>query len=211
MKLFKSKAEKEQERKMLVRQSMRELEKRIQKLEAQQKNYIADARKAREEGLPDMELLAKNALKMTVTERKRTYRMLLQARIISQMKDMNAMTNEFLKAVQVISKDIAASAGLDIAKITGDLKFAMDKVTMQTENLNDMLENSQDEVGEFSEDNSVISDEEIDKMIYGAQDGAGLYRAAGVGYHAVFHGPFLLYGYALRPPVHLYFCYLSGE
>ena len=32
MKLFKSKAEKEQERKMLVRQSMRELEKRIQKL-----------------------------------------------------------------------------------------------------------------------------------------------------------------------------------
>ncbi len=173
MKLFKSKAEKEQERKMLVRQSMRELEKRIQKLEAQQKNYIADARKAREEGLPDMELLAKNALKMTVTERKRTYRMLLQARIISQMKDMNAMTNEFLKAVQVISKDIAASAGLDIAKITGDLKFAMDKVTMQTENLNDMLENSQDEVGEFSEDNSVISDEEIDKMIYGAQDGAG--------------------------------------
>ncbi len=173
MKLFKSKAEKEQERKMLVRQSMRELEKRIQKLEAQQKNYIADARKAREEGLPDMELLAKNALKMTVTERKRTYRMLLQARIISQMKDMNAMTNEFLKAVQVISKDIAASAGLDIAKITGDLKFAMDKVTMQTENLNDMLENSQDEVGEFSEDNSVISDEEIDKMIYGAQDGVG--------------------------------------
>ena len=173
MKLFKSKAEKEQERKMLVRQSMRELEKRIQKLEAQQKNYIADARKAREEGLPDMELLAKNALKMTVTERKRTYRMLLQARIISQMKDMNAMTNEFLKAVQVISKDIAASAGLDIAKITGDLKFAMDKVTMQTENLNDMLENSQDEVSEFSEDNSVISDEEIDKMIYGAQDGAG--------------------------------------
>ena len=173
MKLFKSKAEKEQGRKMLVRQSMRELEKRIQKLEAQQKNYIADARKAREEGLPDMELLAKNALKMTVTERKRTYRMLLQARIISQMKDMNAMTNEFLKAVQVISKDIAASAGLDIAKITGDLKFAMDKVTMQTENLNDMLENSQDEVGEFSEDNSVISDEEIDKMIYGAQDGAG--------------------------------------
>ena len=173
MKLFKSKAEKEQERKMLVRQSMRELEKRIQKLEAQQKNYIADARKAREEGLPDMELLAKNALKMTVTERKRTYRMLLQARIISQMKDMNAMTNEFLKAVQVISKDIAASAGLDIAKITGYLKFAMDKVTMQTENLNDMLENSQDEVGEFSEDNSVISDEEIDKMIYGAQDGAG--------------------------------------
>ena len=173
MKLFKSKAEKEQERKMLVRQSMRELEKRIQKLEAQQKNYIADARKAREEGLPDMELLAKNALKMTVTERKRTYRMLLQARIISQMKDMNAMTNEFLKAVQVISKGIAASAGLDIAKITGDLIFAMDKVTLQTENLNDMLENSQDEVGEFSEDNSVISDEEIDKMIYGAQDGAG--------------------------------------
>ena len=93
MKLFKSKAEKEQERKMLVRQSMRELEKRIQKLEAQQKNYIADARKAREEGLPDMELLAKNALKMTVTERKRTYRMLLQARIISQMKDMKLEMN----------------------------------------------------------------------------------------------------------------------
>ena len=63
MKLFKSKAEKEQEHKMLVRQSMRELEKRIQKLEAQQKNYIAMRAKPVKKVCPIWNCLQKTRLK----------------------------------------------------------------------------------------------------------------------------------------------------
>lgn len=172
MKLFKSKAEKEQERRMLVKKSMRELEKRINKLKEQEATYIKAAQVAMREELPEQIKLAKEALKMTISERKRTYKMLLNAQIISQMKDMTAMTNEFLQAIHVISKDIAGSTTADMNKLTGELKMAMEKVSEQTENLGEMLEESQDTVGDFSAGNSLVSDDEIDKLVYGNSQGA---------------------------------------
>ena len=172
MKLFKSKAEKEQERRMLVKKSMRELEKRINKLKEQEATYIKAAQVAMREELPEQIKLAKEALKMTISERKRTYKMLLNAQIISQMKDMTAMTNEFLQAIHVISKDIAGSTTADMSKLTGELKQAMEKVSEQTENLGEMLEESQDTVGDFSAGNSLVSDDEIDKLVYGNSQGA---------------------------------------
>ena len=59
MGLFKTKAEKEQERKMLVKKSMRELEKRINKLKEQEGKYIQAAQIAIREQLPDQENLQK--------------------------------------------------------------------------------------------------------------------------------------------------------
>lgn len=167
MKLFKSKAEKEQERRMLVKKSMRELERRITKLKEQEGKYIQAAQVAIREQLPDQEKLAKEALKMTISERKRTYKMLLNAQIISQMKDMSAMTGQFLDAIHVISKDIAGSTTADMSKLTTDLKMAMDKVALQTENLGEMLEDSQEEMVDFSTSSSLVSDSEIDSMVYG--------------------------------------------
>ena len=168
MKLFKSKAEKEQERKMLVKKSMRELEKRIQKLKEQEVRYVQAAKIAIREQLPDQEKLAKEALKMTMSERKRTYKMLLNAQIISQMKDMSAMTGEFLNAIHVISKDIAGSTSTDMSKLTVELKSAIAKVADQTEQLGEIMEESQDDVSEFSVNTSLVSDDEIEKMVYGS-------------------------------------------
>ncbi len=168
MGLFKSKAEKEQERRMLVKRSMKELEKRIRKLQEQEQVYIKAAKIAMQEELPDQVKLAKEALKMTISERKRTYKMLLNAQIISQMKDMTAMTNEFLQAVHVISKDIAGTASADMNKLSNELKLAMNKVSEQTENLGEMLEDAQDDMGDFSAENTLVSDDEVDKLIYGA-------------------------------------------
>ena len=167
MGLFKSKAQKEQERKMLVKQSMKELEKRITKLKAQEGKYIEMAKIAQREELPDQIKLAEEALRMTISERKRTYKMLLNSQIISQMKDMTSMTNEFLGAIQVISKDIAHGTTADMSKISGELRLAMDRVSEQTEQLSDMLEDSQDSVSDFSTDNSLVGDDEIKSLIYG--------------------------------------------
>ncbi len=167
MGIFKSKAEKEQERKMAVRRSMKELEKRIRKLKDQEKVYINAAQVAEREGLPDQLKLAKEALKMTISERKRTYKMLLNAQIMSQMKDMSAMTNEFLNAIHIISKDIADTTSADMNKLTRELRTAMDKVSEQTESLEDLLEDSQDDVGELSDESALVTDDEIDKLIYG--------------------------------------------
>ena len=167
MKLFKSKAEKEQERRLLVKRSMKELEKRIAKLTQQEEVYIDAAKVAMREDLPEQVKLAKEALKMTISERKRTYKMLLNAQIISQMKDMSAMTGEFLNAIHVISKDFAGATTTDMTKLSNELKVAMARVGEQTEALNDMLEDAQDEITDFSVENKLVSDEEIDKLIYG--------------------------------------------
>lgn len=152
---------------MLVKKSMRELERRIAKLQEQEGKYVQAAQIAIREQLPDQEKLAKEALKMTISERKRTYKMLLNAQIISQMKDMSAMTGQFLNAIHVISKDIAGSTTADMSKLTTDLKMAMDKVALQTENLGEMLEDSQEEMVDFSASSSLVADSEIDSMIYG--------------------------------------------
>lgn len=172
MGLFKSKAQKEQERKMAVRRSMKELEKRIQKLEEQKKVYIDSVKIAEREGLPDEVKFARNALRMTESERKRTYQMLLRARVMSQMKDMSAMTNEFLEAIHTISKDIVGMTTTDMSKITGELRMAMDKVSEQTENLEELIEDSQDSVSAFSDESSLVTDADIDKLIYGSDGGA---------------------------------------
>lgn len=174
MGLFKSKAQKEQERKAKVKQSMRELEKRIQKLRAQEGKYVEMAKVAMREELPDQIKLAEEALRMTISERKRTYKMLLNAQIISQMKDMAGMTNEFLGAIQVLSKDISKGTTADMSKLTTELRAAMDKVKDQTENLSELMEDSQDDISEFSTDNSLVSDDELKARIYGnATAGAG--------------------------------------
>ena len=174
MGLFKSKAQKEQERRVLVKQSMRELKKHIGKLEEKQAKYVQTIRWAQKENLPNQAQLAAQGLKMTVAERKRTMEMLLNAEIISQMRDTSEMTKEFLKAVHNISKSIASSTSMDVNKISAELQSAIDKVEEQTENLSDMLENAQGDVGTYAENFSAesVSDEEINELIYGTGAGA---------------------------------------
>lgn len=167
MGIFKSKEEKRQQKKMLVRQSMKELEKRIAKLTSQQQVYVKAAQVAIREDLPDQLELAKKGLQMTISERKRTYKMLLNAQIIEQMRDMTEMTTEFLGAVQTIAKEISGSTTADVRKISSELKMAMGKVEDQTENLQDMLDESQETVSDFSQQNSQTTDDELNQLIYG--------------------------------------------
>ena len=167
MAIFKSKEERKQEKKMAVRQSMKELEKRIKKLDSQKEIYIQQAQIAVKEDLPEQVELAKKALQMTITERKRTLKMLLNARIIEQMNDMTEMTTEFLKDIHVIAKQIAGNTTTDVRKINSDLKMAMGKVEAQTESLEDLMDESQDTVGSFADENAKATDDEINALIYG--------------------------------------------
>jgi hypothetical protein len=68
------------------------------------------------EELPDQIKLARDAIRLTEAERKTTYKMLLNAEIILQMKDMSEMTKEFLKTVQVLSKQMVANTGINVAR-----------------------------------------------------------------------------------------------
>lgn len=174
MALFKSKEQKEMERKQAIKRAMNDLEKRIKKLEAQKIVYINAAKDAIKEELPEQIALAKNALKLTEAERKRTKQMLLNTQVISQLRDMTAMTTEFLGTVKVISKSIAQGTSADVNKIGVDLAAAMEKVGMQTDALEDMLEESQSAVVDNNlSGDALVSDDEIEQMIYGTGAVAG--------------------------------------
>ncbi len=165
--LFKSKAEKERERRMAVNKAMNQLERRIKKLEDQEQVYINAAKVAMREALPEQIELAKKALKLTIGEKKRTFAMLVNLRIVSQMKEMSAMTTDFVHALGDIGKSIAANTTEDMSKFVNEIQEAMEKVTAQTEEVIEVLESNQNEVGVFADKISNVDDTEIDNKIYG--------------------------------------------
>lgn len=168
MGLFKSKEQKQMERKLLIKKSMNELAKRIESLKKQEEKYVAMARTAMREELPDQAALAREALRATMSERKRTYKMLLTAEVIAQMKDTALMTKEFLSAVQVLSVDIANAASIKTNDIQLQINKAMGKVSEQTEFLEETMTETQDIITTISDrPGDVITDEDLDKIIYG--------------------------------------------
>ena len=174
MGLFKSKEQKELERKQEIKKAMSDLEKRIKKLEAQKAIYINAAKDAIKEELPEQIALAKNALKLTEAERKRTKQMLLNTQVISQLKDMTSMTAEFLGTVKTISKSISQGTNVDVRKIGVDLAAAMESVGVQTDALEEILEDSQSAVSDPGlAGDTLVSDDEIEQMIYGTSATAG--------------------------------------
>ena len=97
---------KEIKKKMLIKQTVNAMNKQIQKLEEQKKVYIEAGKQAKQKGLAAQYNLALSGLRMTIAQQKRVYEMKLNFEITSQMKDMSAMTAEFLKGMGSLSKDM---------------------------------------------------------------------------------------------------------
>ncbi|MDE6583212.1 MAG: hypothetical protein K2K31_00990, partial [Clostridia bacterium] len=110
MGLFKSKQEKEIEKKMLVKRTINAMNKQINKLEAQKQVFIDSAKRAKQRDLDAQYNLALSGYKMTVQQQKRSQEMLLNFEITAQMKDVNMMTAEFLHGMSDLSKEMTKFA-----------------------------------------------------------------------------------------------------
>lgn len=166
MGLFKSKAEKEQERKMAVKQAVRDLEKRIEKLKEAEAKYIKMAEIAINEDLPQMLENVKSNIQITRSERKRTYSMLIQTQMLAQMKEMTDSTGEFFNTVRNISKAVAGTSVADMRKITADLRQAMDNIEQTNEVLTNVIEETNDAVGDLATNTALESSDKVDDAIY---------------------------------------------
>ena len=93
--------------------------------------------------------------------------MLVNLKIVSQMKEMSSMTTDFVNALGDIGKSIAVNTAQDMSKFVGEIQEAMEKVTAQTEEVIDVLEYNQSEVGAFADKLSSVDDTDIDNRIYG--------------------------------------------
>lgn len=172
MGLFKSKEEKERERNMAIKKSMRDLEKHIVELEKGEKVFAEAVRVAQEQNLPQQIEKARQGLKESITEKKRTYMMLLDAKMMVQRRDMMARQKTFLGAVKTITKSIFESMkGVNVSKIAAGFDEAIEGAMAQTEEFDSMIDQTLSS-GDFSSNSYEVSDDEIDKILYGAGSGA---------------------------------------
>ena len=166
MGLFKSKVEKEQERKMKVKRAIREFQKRIEKLKAAEAKYIKLAEIAVRENIPQMLDGVKKGIQMTRTEIKRTYSMLIQTELISQMKEMTDSTGDFFETVRMVSQAVEGVSAADMRKLTKDLNVAMEKIGETSEVLDEVMTETSEAVGEFTDDHGLESDTVVSEAIY---------------------------------------------
>lgn len=135
---------KELAKRMKVKQTITAMNKQIQKLEEQKARYIEAGKEAKQKGLTAQYELALTALRTTMMQIKRISEMKLNFEITSQMKDMAAMTTEFLQGMGDLSRDMM--------KLTNEKQFrrvreqfgeAMMGMEMQTEQMEEFMDDTE--------------------------------------------------------------------
>ncbi|MCD8040573.1 MAG: hypothetical protein LUF82_03550 [Clostridia bacterium] len=164
MGLFKSKADKEFEKKRLIKKTVYDMNKQIAALEDQKKVFVQKATEAKKNGLEAQYNLAITGYKMTLTQQRRAQEMLLNFEITSQMKDMTLMTKQFLGGMSVLSKEMAKLADeKEFVQVQKQFEVAMGKAEMQAEQMEMFMESSQDSFSAAA--GSGVKDGEIKEMI----------------------------------------------
>ena len=140
----KSKQQKEIEKRMLIKRTVGEMEKQIQKLERQKEAYIDAGKQAKQRGLTAQYQLALSGLRMTIMQQRRVYEMKLNFEITSQMKDMAKMTADFLDGMSTLSKDmLRLTKQADFAKVQEQFSEAMMGVEVQAEQMEAFMDETQ--------------------------------------------------------------------
>ena len=171
MGLFKSKEEKELEKKRLIKRTVYNMNKQIDALEEQKKMFVQKAVQAKKQGLGAQYNLALTGYKMTLLQQRRAQEMLLNFEITSQMKDMSLMTKQFLGGMSVLSKEMARLADeKEFLEVQRQFDIAMGKAEKQAEQMDLFMETSQDSFASAAK-SAGTDDGEIEKMI---EEQAGL-------------------------------------
>lgn len=166
MGLFKSKAEKDMEKRALVRKTIRSIEKYIAQLQEQKNKSIAAAQEARQQGSKQMYSLALSALKTAMAQEKKAREMLLNFQLASQMRDLSAMTAGFLEGMSVLSKEMKDITGdMNFAKVQKQFAEAMAGVEETTDNIDQMLEDTDAAFGSIASASGNIPDSELEALI----------------------------------------------
>lgn len=135
---------KEVEKRMLVKRTVGEMEKQIQKLEKQKQAYIEAGKQAKQRGLNAQYQLAVSGLRMTLAQQKRVYEMKLNFEITSQMKDMTKMTADFLEGMGALSKDMMKlTKDSDFKKVQQQFEEAMTGVEVQAEQMEEFMDETE--------------------------------------------------------------------
>jgi hypothetical protein len=167
MGIFKTKAEKDFERKQKIKQQIRDFERRIIKLEEQIKKHIESAREAVRENLPEQVALTKAALTRTIQERKMTIRMKINFDVFNQLKDQAEANKMFLKSIKLLSEQMEAATSVDAQKVFAKFDMEVEKANDMIEEIQDQLDTQEDKYKKQDLTDIKVTDSEIDNLIFG--------------------------------------------
>lgn len=154
------------EKRALVRKTIRSIEKYIAQLQEQKTKSIAAAQEARQQGSKQMYSLALSALKTAMAQEKKAREMLLNFQLASQMRDLSAMTAGFLEGMSVLSKEMKDITGdMNFAKVQKQFAEAMAGVEETTDNIDQMLEDTDAAFGSIASASGNIPDSELEALI----------------------------------------------
>jgi hypothetical protein len=165
--MFKSKQQKELEKKMALKKTMNEMNKQIKKLDSQKEMFIQQGKEALKKGLHQQVNLAVSGLRMTLSQKKKVESMLLNLKITSQMKDVMMMTTEFLGAMTDVSKEMNKLTNeKQFMELEKQFAMAMSGAEMQSDMLDSFLDNTDASFESYSVDPNDIKDEEVKALIF---------------------------------------------
>ena len=167
MGLFKTKQQKELEKKMVIKRTLTTMKQQINELEKQKAVYIAAAKRAKAQGLSAQYQLAVTGLKMTMKQQKKAQEMLLNFELSTQIKDMTAMTKAFLNGMSILSKEMSRlTDSKEFAKIQMEFEKSMEGVQEQGEQMEVFLDSNQSNFDSLAEDEtSSTEDKEIAALL----------------------------------------------
>ena len=162
MKLFKSKQEREMERRMQVRQGRRKIERHIKTQKKQVQHYWELAKRAYTLGNKDMLSKLVSLISKTKADIKRWEERLLYFDMIEAMRDQALAGAEFAKAFQAMSETILESA--DPAMLN-NIQIDLERSMMVADELEDRLEDFQSAMDDMLEASSSEDKAELAEIL----------------------------------------------
>lgn len=152
------------EKKMEIRRTRNRLASNIDKLEADKRKYIENAKKAYQSGNNHAYNLARSGLAQTLVQINRTQEMLLNIDITTEMRDTGNITEEFLTGMESIFKQLSKiNKSTNIKSARDVLRKAITGMSNVQEQLDGMLMESEETFSSVT--GGVVSDNEIDKLL----------------------------------------------
>lgn len=154
------------EQRMVVKKTMRSIEKYISKLQEQKLKSVESAKRAKLEGSKQQYSLAISGLRTAMTQEKKAKEMLLNFELTLQMRDLSKMTSEFLNGMSLMSKEMTAITNdMNFAKVQKQFEAAMLGVEQTTDNIDAMLDTTSDSFSAISSSHGNFDDGELEKLI----------------------------------------------
>ncbi len=168
MKLFKSKQDREIERRMQLRRCMRKMNNHLASLEKNEKGYVEKARRARQMGDGNLYGVLKKMIQKTASQRILIEREMLMLQTMTQMKGQAEAHAEFAKAMSSVSKTISELFGsTDMVKLEKNFEKSRINAENFESKMADFIEMSASSMidQDFTAERDIITEDEVERMV----------------------------------------------